>query len=319
MEYKDYYKVLGVERGATQDDIKRAYRKLMRKYHPDVNTGPDAAAAEQKFKDAGEAYEVLQDPEKRAAYDQLGANWQEGQSFRPPPDWDDGFEFSGGGYTQADPEGFGSFFEELFARRGGFDRGMRGGRQGHAPGQDHHAKITIDISEAYNGGSRDFTLRKPELDKSGHIVLRERTIRVSIPKGVVEGQHIRLVGQGAPGIGRGSAGDLYIEIAIKDADGLRVEGRDVFMDLPVTPWEAALGARIKIDTPSGKVNLSVPKHAQSGKKLRLKGRGIPGNPAGNLFAVLKIVIPPTESAKARELYEQMARETNYDPRAGRGA
>jgi len=318
MDYKDYYKVLGVERDASQDEIKRAYRKLVRKFHPDVNTGPGAAEAEQKFKDAGEAYEVLQDPEKRAAYDQLGANWQEGQAFRPPPNWDDGFEFSGGGYTEADPEQFGDFFEELFSKRGGFDSRMHAGRQTHAPAQDHHAKIVVDLTEAYNGGTRDFTLRKPELDKSGHIVLRERAIRVSIPKGVAEGQHIRLAGQGAPAFGGGKAGDLYLEVAIKDPPGFRVEGRDVFMELPITPWEAALGGRVGVMTPSGKVELTVPKHAQTGKKLRLKSRGIPGKVAGDLFAILMIVIPPTESEKARELYKEMAREMDYDPRAGQG-
>ncbi|OAN76639.1 cytochrome C biogenesis protein [Jannaschia sp. EhC01] len=327
MEYKDYYKILGVERGASQDDIKRSYRKLVRKYHPDVNTGPDAAAAEVKFKDVGEAYEVLQDPEKRAAYDQLGANWQEGQSFRPPPDWDDGFEFSGGGYTQADPEAFSSFFEDLFARRGaqGASMGaraqgpsMRSERQFHAAGQDHHAKIVIDLDEAYNGGTRDFTLRAPELDSSGHVVLRERKVRVAIPKGVKEGQHIRLAGKGAPGIGRGQPGDLYLEVALREDPIYRVEGRDVFMDLPITPWEAALGAHVDLRTPGGKVDLKIPKHAQSGKKLRLKGRGIPGKPAGNFYAVLKIVIPPTETEKGRALYEQMAEEMDFDPRKGMG-
>jgi len=248
MEYKDYYKVLGVERAASQDDIKRAYRKLVRKYHPDVNSGPDAAEAEQKFKDVGEAYEVLQDPEKRAAYDQLGANWQEGQAFRPPPDWDEGFEFSGGGYTEADPNNFGAFFEELFSRRGGPNPNMRSEHQFNAPGQDHHAKIVIDLKEAYEGGTRDFTLRAPELDPSGHVALRERSIRVSIPKGVIEGQHIRLAGKGSPGLGQGKAGDLFLEVNIKDDPAYRVEGRDVFMDLPVAPWEAALGGRIRSHT-----------------------------------------------------------------------
>ncbi|WP_300549217.1 DnaJ C-terminal domain-containing protein [Roseovarius sp.] len=318
MEYKDYYKILEVDRSASQDEIKRAYRKLVRKYHPDVNKGPGAAEAEARFKDVGEAYEVLQDPEKRAAYDQLGPNWQDGQAFRPPPDWDDGFEFSGGGFTQADPEQFSSFFEELFSRRAGFGGGMHGGRQVHAPGQDHHAKIVIDLDEAYHGGSRDFTLRKPELDQSGHLVLRERSIRVAIPKGVTEGQHIRLTGQGAPGMGQGKAGDLYLEVALEERPGMRIEGRDVFMDLPVTPWEAALGGRIEIKTPGGKVNLTLPKHAQTGKKLRLKGRGIPGKPAGDLFAVIKIVIPPAETAKAKALYEELAREVRYDPRAQQG-
>lgn len=318
MEYKDYYKVLGVERTAAQDDIKRAYRKLVRKYHPDVNSGPDAAEAEQKFKDVGEAYEVLQDPEKRAAYDQLGANWQEGQAFRAPPDWDEGFEFSGGGYTEADPNNFGAFFEELFARRGGPNPNMRSEAQFSAPGQDHHAKIVIDLIEAYEGGTRDFTLNAPELDPGGHVVLRERSIRVAIPKGVTGGQHIRLAGKGSPGLGQGKVGDLYLEVVIKDDPAYRVEGRDVFMDLPIAPWEAALGGRISAATPSGKVELTIPKHAQSGKKLRLKRRGIPGKRAGDLYAVLKIVIPPTESEKARDLYEQMAREMDFDPRARLG-
>nr|WP_309503865.1 DnaJ C-terminal domain-containing protein [uncultured Roseovarius sp.] len=318
MEYKDYYQVLGVERDATQDEIKRAYRKLARKYHPDVNAGPDAAESEQKFKDVGEAYEVLQDPEKRAAYDQLGANWKEGQAFRPPPDWDEGFEFSGGGYTEADPNDFGAFFDELFSRRGGARRGARSEHQFSAPGQDHHAKIVIDLREAYEGGTRDFTLRAPELDPSGHVVMRERSIRVAIPKGVKEGQQIRLAGKGAPGIGQGKAGDLYLEVAIKDDPVYRVEGRDVYMDLPISPWEAALGARISAKTPSGEVELTIPKHAQSGKKLRLKGRGIPGKRAGDLYAVLKIVVPPTESEKAKELYKQMAAEMDFDPRARLG-
>lgn len=319
MEYKDYYKTLSVERDASQDEIKRAYRKLVRKYHPDVNTGADAAEAQVKFKEVGEAYEVLHDPEKRAAYDQLGADWKEGQSFRPPPDWDDGFEFSGRGYTQADPQAFSSFFEDLFSRRGEHGPSMRFGQQFHAAGQDHHAKIVIDLQEAYKGGTRDFTLRAPEMDASGHVALRERRVRVAIPKGVTDGQHIRLAGQGSPGVGQGKQGDLYLEVAIRDDPTYRVEGRDVYIDLPVSPWEAALGARINVPTPAGKVGLTIPKHAQSGKKLRLKGRGIPGKPAGDLYAVLKIVIPPTETAKARELYEQLAAEADFDPRARMGA
>ncbi|MBJ3762005.1 DnaJ domain-containing protein [Maribius pontilimi] len=318
MEYKDYYKILGLERQATQDEIKRAYRKLVRKYHPDVNTGPDAAEAERKFKDVSEAYEVLQDPEKRAAYDQLGSNWQAGQSFRPPPDWDQGFEFSGGGFTQADPEQFSSFFEELFSRHPGFGGGMGGRRDYHPPGQDHHAKIVIDLDEAYRGGTRDFALRRPELDKNGHVVLRERSIRVAIPKGITEGQHIRLAGQGAPAMGQGKAGDLFLEIALKERPGFRVDGRDVYMDLPVTPWEAALGAKINVGTPGGKVELTLPKHAQTGKKLRFKGRGIPGKAPGSLYAVVKIVIPPIETPKARELYQELAKELDYNPRAAQG-
>lgn len=318
MDYKDYYKILGLERTAPQDEIKRAYRKLVRKYHPDVNTGPGAAEAEQKFKEVGEAYEVLQDPEKRAAYDQLGANYKQGQEFRPPPDWDQGFEFSGGGYTEGDPNGFGSFFDEMFARQGKPSPHMGGGREFNAPGQDHHSKIVITLEEAYGGGTRDFALRAPELGPDGQVVMRERVIRVTIPKGVVTGQHIRITGKGAAGMGRGKAGDLYLEVAIKDDKAYRIEGRDVFIDLPIAPWEAALGAKISLPTPSGEVELNIPKHAQSGKKLRLKGRGIPGKHPGDLYAVVKIVIPPSETAKARELYEQMAREMNFDPRARLG-
>ena len=317
MEYRDYYKVLGVERSATQDEIKRAYRKLVRKHHPDVAGASNAAAGEAKFKELGEAYEVLHDPEKRAAYDQLGANWQDGQSFRPPPDWNAGFGFSGReGKSSPDEDVFSSIFEQMFARRsGGAGSDARAGPEFHAQGQDHHARIVIDLREAYEGATRNITLRAPELDASGHVVLRERTIRVTIPKGVTEGQHIRIAGKGSPGLGQGRAGDLYLEVALRDDPAHRVEGRDVFMDLPITPWEAALGARITLHTPSGPVELTVPRHAQAGKKLRLKGRGIPGKPAGDLYAVLKIVIPPTESARARSLYEELAKETQFDPRS----
>jgi len=323
MDYKDYYKILEVERSATQDEIKRAYRKLVRKYHPDVNTGADAAEAEARFKEVGEAYEVLSDPEKRAAYDQLGADWKAGQQFKAPPDWDDGFEFSGGGYTQADQGNFSDFFDDLFAGRRGQGGQTQGGprttREFHAHGQDSHAKIVISLQEAYDGGSRDFTLRAPELDDSGHVVLRERSIRVKIPKGVTEGKHIRLRGKGAPGMGQGKAGDLYLEVAIQADAPYRIEGNDVYLDLPVTPWEAALGARVRVPTPSGAVEMKVPEHAQTGKKLRLKGRGIPAKPPGDFYAVLKIVIPPNETEAARKLYEQMSREMDYDPRATMGA
>ncbi|MCZ7594001.1 MAG: DnaJ domain-containing protein [Hyphomicrobium sp.] len=236
--------ILGVERGATQDDIKRAYRKHARTYHPDVNK---EAGAEAKFKDAGEAYEVLKDPEKRAAYDQLGANWQQGQEFRPPPNWDAGFEFSGGGYTGADAAQFSDFFEGLFgrARAGGGRGGFAGHREFHAQGEDHHAKVVIDLRDAYTGAKRSITLRVPEVDDSGHVILKDRTLSVTIPKGIREGQHIRLAGQGAPGIGKGPPGDLYLEVAFAPDPLFRVEGKDVYLDLPVTPWEAALGASVK--------------------------------------------------------------------------
>jgi curved DNA-binding protein len=317
MEYKDYYKILGVERSATQDEIKRAYRKLARTYHPDVSKEPGAEA---KFKDAGEAYEVLKDPEKRAAYDQLGASWQQGQEFRAPPNWDAGFEFSGGGYTSADASQFSDFFESLF---GGM-RGARGAgagfarREFHAQGQDHHAKIEIDLRDAYSGAKRAVTLRMPEVDPEGHVMVKDRTLSVTIPKGVREGQHIRLAGQGAPGIGKGPPGDLYLEVRFAPDPIFRVEGKDVYLDLPVAPWEAALGASVKAPTPEGPVMLKIPPGSTKGRTMRLKGRGLPGTPPGDLNAVLKIVLPPADTDKAKDVYRQMERELPFDPRAGLG-
>lgn len=318
MEYKDYYKILGVERNASQDDIKRAYRKMARTFHPDVNK---EAGAEAKFKDAGEAYEVLKDPEKRAAYDQLGANWQQGQDFRPPPNWDAGFEYSGGGYTEADPAQFSDFFEGLFGRtRSGGGAGRSGftRREFHAQGEDHHAKIVIPLQDTYTGAKRDITLRVPELDDAGHVAVKDRTLSVTIPKGIREGQHIRLAGQGSPGIGKGQPGDLYLEVAFAPDPIFRVEGKDVTFDLPITPWEAALGASIKAPTPDGAVMLKVPPNSTKGRTMRLKGKGIPGNPPGDLNAVLKIELPPADTDKAKELYKEMERELPFNPRASLG-
>ncbi|MFA5902229.1 MAG: DnaJ C-terminal domain-containing protein [Hyphomicrobium sp.] len=318
MEYKDYYKILGVERGATQDEIKRAYRKMARTFHPDVNKD---AGAEAKFKDAGEAYEVLKDPEKRAAYNELGANWQQGQNFRPPPNWDSGFEFSGGGYTEADSAQFSDFFENLFGQRGAGGGGGRSGfsrREYSAQGQDHHAKIAIDLRDAYTGAKREITLRVPEVDDTGHVAVKNRTLSVTIPKGIREGQHIRLAGQGSPGIGKGPAGDLYLEVTFDPDPVFRVDGKDVTFELPITPWEAALGASVKAPTPEGAVMLKIPPNSTKGRTMRLKDKGIPGNPAGDLHAILKIELPPADTDKAKELYKEMERELPFNPRASLG-
>jgi len=317
MEYKDYYEIMGVDKDATQDQIKRAYRKLARKYHPDVSKERDA---EQKFKEVGEAYEVLKDPEKRAAYDQLGANWQAGQDFRPPPDWDAGFEFSGGGYTQGDSAAFSDFFESLFGQRGFRSAGMGAGSGGgfQMRGEDHHAKILIDLEDAYKGMTRTITLRVPEVDAQGHVRTRERTLNVRIPKGVRQGQQIRLAGQGAPGMGSGAQGDLYLEVEFNPHSFYRVEGRDVFLDLPVAPWEAALGAKVKAPTPDGAVDLSIPPDSKAGRKLRLKGRGIPGRTPGDLYVLLQIALPPANTEKAKALYTKMQQELAFNPRAGLG-
>ena len=313
MEFKDYYEIMGVDRNATQDEIKRAYRKLARKYHPDVSKEPDAEA---RFKEIGEAYEVLKDPEKRAAYDRLGANWKAGQEFHPPPGWDAGFEFSGGGFTGGDTSAFSDFFEALFGRD--FGGAARGRTAYRARGEDHHARILIDLEDAFHGANRTITLRVPEVDAQGHLHTRERSLKVHIPRGIRQGQRIRLAGQGAPGIGGAPAGDLYLEVEFKPHPFYRIEGRDLYLDLPIAPWEAALGAKVKVPTPGGVVDLKIPPNSRSGRKLRLKGRGIPDSPAGDLYVVLQIGTPPAESEKAKALYRQMERELKFNPRARLG-
>jgi curved DNA-binding protein len=311
MEFKDYYKTMGVSREATQDEIKRAYRKLARKYHPDVSKEPDAEA---RFKELGEAYEVLKDPEKRAAYDQLGSRWKAGQEFHPPPDWDAGFEFSGG-FADAGASPFSDFFETLFGR----DYGAGGaGAAFRARGQDHHARILIDLEDAYHGAARTITLHAPELDPQGRVSTRERTLNVRIPKGVRQGQHIRLAGQGSPGLGGGQAGDLYLEVEFKPHRLYRVEGRDLYLDLPLAPWEAALGTRTKVPTPEGVVDLTIPAGSAAGRKLRLKGRGIPGAAPGDLYVVLQIALPPADNEAAKNLYRKMQQELTFNPRAKLG-
>jgi curved DNA-binding protein len=309
MEFKDYYATLGVDKNAAADDIKKAYRKLARKYHPDVSKEPDAA---QRMSSINEAYTVLSDPEKRAAYDALGRRPQ-GQEFRPPPDWDAGFEFSGREFAFGEDE-FSDFFSNLFGRaaraRRGAEPSMRGG--------DHHAKVVIDLADAYHGATRAVTLRSARLDDNGRVVTDERTLDVTIPKGVRASQHIRLRGQGAPGTGGGGAGDLYLEIEFRDDNRYQVDGRDVTQRVPVAPWEAALGATIRVPTPSGEVEVSVPAGSRGGRRLRLRGRGIPGEPPGDLYLELDIALPPADSDAVRELYRAMERQTKFNPRQGLG-
>ena len=315
MDFKDYYSIMGVERDASQDVIKRAYRKLARKYHPDVSKEADA---ESRFKEIGEAYAVLKDPEKRAAYDQLGANWKAGQDFHPPPDWDAGFEFSGGGPAADGASAYSDFFESLFGHSFGSAQAGRRHAGFHARGEDHHAKVLIDLEDAYHGASRSITLRTPELDSSGRVTTKQRTLNVKIPKGVKQGQRIRLSGQGSPGLGKGQAGDLYLEIEFNPNSLYRVEGRDVYLDLPVTPWEAALGATVKAPTPDGPVDLTIPEGITSGRKLRLRKRGIPGKPPGDLYVAPQITLPPGDSEAAKELYHKMEQELAFNPRSRLG-
>lgn len=313
MEFKDYYRTLGLERDASQEDVKRAYRRLARKFHPDVSKEPDA---EERFKEVNEAYEVLKDPEKRAAYDRLGSEWKTGQEFRPPPDWDAGFEFRGGGFTDAGAGGFSDFFEALFGARGPFAHHGAHGRG--LQGEDHHAKILIGLEDAYHGTTRQIQLEVPAVDAHGRLVRKTRTLQVRIPKGVTEGQQIRLAGQGAPGPGGGPPGDLYLEIAFRPHPQFEAHGRDIHATLPVAPWEAALGARVPAPTLGGPVDLQIPPGSQSGRKLRLKGRGLPGRTPGDQYVTLQIVTPPADTEPARRMYEQMAHTFRFDPRARQG-
>jgi curved DNA-binding protein len=322
MQFRDYYQTLGVARDATPEDIKRAYRKLARKYHPDVSKERDAEA---RFKEIGEASEVLRDPEKRAAYDAAGAQWERQQSgaaapngaggdFQPPPGWDAGFEFTGRGAGD-DPLGGGDhsdFFEALFGRAG---RAHATRRPSSMRGQDHHAKVLIDLEDAFHGAQRGISLRVPALDEQGHAVMRERTLDVTIPKGLREGQHLRLAGLGGPGQGGAGPGDLYLDVSFRPHPLYRVDGRDLYVDVPVAPWEAALGAAVAVPTPDGSVELTVPPGSASGRKLRLKGRGLPGQPSGDLYVVLAVVLPPADSPKAKAAYESLRAAFDFNPRA----
>ena len=291
MEYKDYYKILGVSRDVPQDELKKAYRKLARKYHPDVSK---EANAEAKFKEIGEAYEALKDPEKRAQYDQFGSSYQHGQSFNPPPGW------GGPGGAGMGGGNFSSFFESMFS--GG---GMGGNDQFFAQGEDVNAKITVSLEDAFNGAKK--SIRRPGgANQTG-------TINVKIPAGITSDKKIRLAGQGKAGAG-GEAGDLFLEINIANHALYQVEDKDVIINLPISPWEAALGAKVTVPTLAGKINLTIPSNTKSGQKMRLKGRGLPGKQAGDQIVVLQIMTPPADTPEAKQLYQQMAEELNFNPR-----
>lgn len=314
MEFKDYYKTLGVSRDATAEEMKKAFRRLARKYHPDVSKEENA---ELKMQEVNEAYTVLSDPEKRAAYDQLGRgrDFHSGSDFQPPPGWDTGFEFSGRGPGSERTADFSDFFAEFFGKK------MYGGtRQAHhhMRGQDHHAKIMLDLEDTYQGARRRLTLRMPKLDNQGHTTLAEHTLSVRIPKGIHAGQVIRLAGQGGPGMAGEAAGDLFLEVHFNPHNRYRIEKKDVYASLPVTPWEATLGATVKIPVPDGLVEIHVPENSQSGRKLRLKGRGIPAETPGDLFLVLEVVLPPAKTQKERAFYQTMAKEFAFNPRQNLG-
>lgn len=313
MEFKDYYSLLGVSRDASADDIKKAYRKLARKYHPDVSQEPDAEA---RFKEVAEAYEALHDPEKRAAYDQLGSDWRAGQDFRPPPGWHGAGQGGAREFSAEEAAQFSDFFESLFGRGRGEFQDFSGGA-GQAAAQDRHARIVIDLEDAFHGATRELSLSEPEVDQQGRLHMRERILSVRIPPGVMAGQQIRLSGQGEMGRG-GQRGDLYLEVSFRPHKLYSVDGRDLYLILPVAPWEAALGAEVHVPTPGGVVAMHVPANSAPGRKLRLKGRGLPGKSPGDLYAELQIAWPPANTARAKEIYRTMAQDMAFNPRQSLG-
>jgi curved DNA-binding protein len=316
VKFQDYYETLGVGRNGGEDEIKKAYRKLARKYHPDVNKDKDA---EEKFKQINEAYEVLKDPEKRKLYDELGSDWQSGQDFKPPPGWQDvHFEFNAGpgAETFGTGSGFSDFFEALF---GGRMAGAAGGGRKASwvmRGQDHEAEIHISLEDAYHGTRRAVTLQGHEVDGEGRVRPTVHNFQVKIPSGVTDGTRIRLSGKGGEGMGGGPPGDLYLKVHLEPHPRFAVEGNDLQVEIPVTPWEAALGATVEVEVMDGVVNLKIPAGSQSGQKLRLKGKGLPmkGHGRGDLYARLKIVVPKTLSERERELFSEMATLSSFKPR-----
>lgn len=304
MEFKDYYQGLGVARDAPAEAIKKAYRRLARKYHPDVSKEPQA---ERRMKEVNEAYAVLSDPEKRAAYDQLGRGHHAGEDFRPPPDWDANMEFSERKFSARDAAEFSDFFSEIFGRR------AARGSSFHPNSTDHHARVLLDLEDAFSGPERQISLQAPKADARGRVSLEARTLNVKIPKGIREGQIIRLAGQGAAMKGA-KPGDLLLEVAFRPHARFQPHGRDLHMTLPVAPWEAALGAVVPVDLPGGTLNVRIPAGAQTGRQLRIRGKGIPCDPPGDVLFDIRIVAPPAATPKAKELYESLQKEMNFDPR-----
>ncbi|MBT8762315.1 J domain-containing protein [Desulfohalobiaceae bacterium Ax17] len=320
MEYKDYYKILGVDKNASKEEISKAFKKLAKKYHPDLN--PDNPEAESKFKEINEAYEVLKDPEKRKLYDSLGPNWQHGQNFQPPPGYENiRFEFGGQG-ADFDLGGFSEFFKAFFGGAGadfgsgsGFRQTSFTGGGFAARGQDAEATIELTLEEAYRGGQKSISLQEQVVGPDGVPRLQRKTLQVNIPAGIKDGSKIRLAGQGSPGLGGGPAGDLYLKVKILPHTQFKLDGNNVIYDLPLAPWEAVLGARVRVPTLEGQVELRIPPGISSGQKLRIKGKGL-GRGARKGDQLVRIVIksPKSLSPREKELWEKLARESNFNPR-----
>lgn len=298
MEFKDYYKIFGVSKTATADEIKKQYRLLARKYHPDVSKEKDA---EEKFKAMKEAYEVLKDPEKRKAYDQMSSGHHAGDSFTPPPGWEFHEQAQRGHRQHQSQADYSDFFESIFGqhRQGAHQQSFQ------QDGEDQHSKIEITLEESFRGGERRIEL---SLGRT------KRQLNIKIPAGIMHGQSIRLSGQGAPGFHGGKNGDLYLDIQIAKHPLFTLDKKDVHLTLPVTPWEAALGEKIEAPTLGGPIALTLPAHAQSGQKIRLKGRGLPGNPAGDQYVILSIHIPEPKNEDDKVLYQKMKMQMPFDPR-----
>ncbi len=319
VKFQDYYETLGVGRNASENEIKKAYRKLARKYHPDVNKGEEA---EEKFKRINEAHEVLKDPEKRKLYDQLGPDFQAGQDFKPPPGWEDvHFEFGNSAQAEAFSfgGGFSDFFEMLFGGRMGGGSATKARQTAWIMrGQDHEAEVEVALEDAFHGATRTLTLQGHEVDAQGRVRPTTQNLKVKIPPGVTGGTRIRLAGKGGKGMGGGATGDLYLKIKLEPHPRFRVDGHDLEVELPVAPWEAALGATVEVPIIDGTVKLKIPPGTQSGQKLRLRGKGLPqkGDDLGDLFVRVKIVVPKDLSPKEKELFSEMAKLSGFNPRQG---
>jgi len=303
MKFKDYYAVMGVPRDATPEQIKAAYRKLARKYHPDVSKEP---GAEEKFKEVAEAYETLKDPQKRAAYDQLGSH-RAGQDFRPPPGWEK--QFGGdGAFSFEDLD-----LSDLFSAFGGARSRGRGGR---VPGQDYEVTAHISLEEAYRGTEVTLDLEVPEYDPRGIPRRERRSFKARIPKGATDGQRLRLAGKGGKGLNGGRDGDLYLNVALRPHRLFRVGGHDLFLDLPLAPWEAVLGTKVQVPTLGGAVELSIPPGTRAGQQLRLGGRGLPKphSGEGDLYAIVQIAVPGSPGERERGLYRELAGISTFNPR-----
>ncbi len=305
MKYKDYYSILGIERGATAEDIKKSYRKLAHKYHPDVSKDPKG---EEKFKEVAEAYNTLKDPEKRVAYDQLGSH-RSGEDFQPPPNWNRPSGDAQFSFDDAD-------LADLFAGLSGRQRGGPGGTPMRMPGEDYEVTAQISLADAYAGTEVELNLTVPERDKQGIVRRVPRVFKVRIPKGAKDGQRLRLAGRGGKGMNGGRDGDLYLNVALLAHPLFRLSGHDLYIDLPLAPWEAVLGATVEVPTLGGTVRLKVPPNTHAGQQLRLTGRGLPapGGKAGDLFALAQIVVPAAAGEKERELFKQLAQDSTFNPR-----